>query len=253
MNATWPPGYHDRIRELSRSAGSVLDLGCGSGHAFANLRRDRLRYTGVDWSVDQIKRNVARYGSEPNFIGASLYETGLRDGMYDLTFSNFVLEHLVWPHRFLAEMVRLTAADGHLAILCPHFRPFGRIPSLSYGKRPATIKQRVRRGHIFAAIKHLYRRNVYYPRAIRRHFPSDRYPFLINLAPSCLDGEYYSDNDAVYLVDRIEVVQELARLGADDVTETLPGLAAHDWARDGFCFVVAKRRPAPWSAAIAAA
>lgn len=247
-NLTWEEGSeHSVIQHCAIGGTEVVDLGCGSAHSYVNLRGAGVRYTGVDISLQQIEANRAEFGraggaAGPEFVAAPLYETGLRSGRFDLTFSTYVIEHLVWPQRFLQEAVRVTRPGGRIVILCPHFRPGGRIPSFPYGLPVATLKQRLRRGRVLAAVRHLFRRNVRFPRELRRRFPPDRFPFLINLEPSCFRGAYYPDNDAVYLTDRTEIVAELKRLGATDVT--VGTLAEMGRVPDpASCIIVAQRNP----------
>jgi ubiquinone/menaquinone biosynthesis C-methylase UbiE len=223
-NEKWQPGtHHWLVREQVRAGMSVVDLGCGSGHAFENLKDLGARYTGVDWSEKQLQENARRYGDDARFVAASLYETGLPADGYDLAFSFYVLEHVTWPHRFLREMLRIVKPNGLVMIECPHFRPRGRIPSLRYGKRILPLKDKIRSGFFLDGFQHLYDRNIHYPRVLRRRFPKAKFPFLINLEPSCLQGDFYPDNDAVYFVDRDEVVAELSSLGAADVTMEILG------------------------------
>jgi ubiquinone/menaquinone biosynthesis C-methylase UbiE len=246
-NATWRVGSeHDAIRRLTRTGMSVVDLGCGSAHSFVNLRDAGVRYTGVDISDRQIRANCDAYvsGKEANtpaFVAASLYDTGLPSDHFDLTFSTYVLEHLVWPHRFLREAIRVTRPGGQIVILCPHFRPAGRVPSFRYGPTVAMLKDRLRQGRLLAAVRHLYLRNVRYPAILRREYPSDRFPFLINLRPSCFDGPYYPDNDAVYLTDRCEIVAELARLGATDETASMLDHLGIE-AEPGSCITITRKK-----------
>jgi ubiquinone/menaquinone biosynthesis C-methylase UbiE len=238
-NLRWQPGSsHWLVRQLVRENMRVLDLGCGSGHAFENLSDLKPLYTGVDWSADQLRRNAERC-AEAQFVSAPIYATGLTDSTFDLSFSFYVIEHLVWPDRFLREMVRVTKPGGTVIIECPLFRPFGRIPSLRFGRRILPLSQKLRRGMLFDASLHLFCRNLYYPIVMSRRFPRREFPFLINLEPSCLSGSYYPDNDAVYVVDRLEILEEFRRLGAVDITsEVVAG--AHSVAANT-CFVAVRK------------
>lgn len=83
----------------------------------------------------------------------------------------------------------------------------------------ALIKDRLRRNDYFGVIRHLWLRQVHYPSLLRRNFPPQRWPFLINVSPSCLYGDYYPDNDAVYFTYAPEITTFLASLGASDVTD----------------------------------
>jgi SAM-dependent methyltransferase len=243
FNEVWERGTpHAAIRDLVPAGAAVVDMGCGSGHSYANLRDRNVRYTGLDVSARQIEKNAERCGPDATFVAASLYESGLPAGAFDVTFSTFVLEHLVWPHRFLDEVVRVTRPGGLIAIACPHFRPAGRMPSLRYGRSVATLGQRIKSGHLLAAARHYYLRNVRYPRLFAKQFGGGGHEFLINLRPTCLEGAYYPDNDAVYCVWRPEIVARLERLGARDVTaESLAGSGRQEQDFPGVCFVVARK------------
>jgi hypothetical protein len=150
------------------------------------------------------------------------------------------LEHLVWPHLFLEEMMRLTKPGGHLLIECPHFRPRNRIPSLCYGRSVAPLSEKLRKGRLFDAAIHFVQRQWSYPNKIRRRFSREQFPFLINLEPSCLSGLYYPDNDAVYFVDRAELIEHIALLGAKDVTSEVCNKQGRKVPNDP-CLIIARR------------
>jgi len=143
--------------------------------------------------------------------------TGLPNESFDFTISFFVLEHLVWPQRFLREMVRVTRPGGRLAIICPHFRRAGRMPSLYHGG-PASLNDKLRQFQPIRAAVHLACR-FYWPWRIRRAYSKGSKRFLINPRPRCLVESWTADSDAVYLVDRRECVEELERLGVCDITD----------------------------------
>jgi ubiquinone/menaquinone biosynthesis C-methylase UbiE len=214
--------FHRRIIDAMSAGDAVVDLGCGSAHMMKEIGPSRVTYTGVDWSAQQVRSNEERYaGYQAVFRAASLYSTGLPSASFDVVFSTYVIEHLVWPHLFLREMMRLLRTGGTGVVLAPEFRTFGRIPSLDYGAPIAPLKEKIARRQIRSVARHAWRRYVVFPRAIRNHFPRQRFPFLINCAPTCLSGRYYSDNDAVYFVDSREIREELTRLGAVDITSEL--------------------------------
>jgi hypothetical protein len=75
---------------------------------------------------------------------------------------------------------------------------------------------------------------------MRKVFPAERTPFLINLKPTCLEGAYYPDNDAVYVTWRPEIVARLEAAGARDVTaERLS--AAETQFDANVCLVIARK------------
>ena len=207
------------IRKLASPGSRVVDFGCGSAHALRHLNDTGAAYTGCDVSAKQIHANQQEFGAAAQFITSSLYGTPFPDCVFDLAFSTYVLEHLVWPHRCLAEMVRVVKPGGFIVLVCPHFRPRNRIPSLFYGSYNAPIRDRLRQHDYLGVIRHLWLRQVHYPSLLRRNYPPQTRPFLINVSPSCLDGDYYPDNDAVYFTYTPEITAFLASLGASDVTD----------------------------------
>ncbi len=248
LNEVWNPGtYHWVLRSMMSPGLTVLDLGCGSGHAYDNLRECGVKYTGVDCSEPQIKNNqtekvTARGARDATFLASSLYDVDLPEASFDVVFSLYVLEHLVWPQKFLREMVRLTRPGGMIVIVCPSFRSAGRMPSLPHGG-PGSLKEKLRRADFGGALQHIFFR-MYWPQMTSRRFPSDRHPWLINLTPACLNERWATDNDAVYMVDRAECIEELKRLGADDVTEyILSNAGERPGENGGTCFIAARKGP----------
>ena len=229
------------IRKLASPGSRVVDFGCGSAHALRHLSDTGVAYTGCDVSAKQIEANQRAFGAAAHFISSNLYGTPFPDDAFDLAFSTYVLEHLVWPHRCLTEMVREVKPGGFIVLVCPHFRPYNRIPSLSYGSYNAPIRDRLRQKDFFGVIRHLWLRQVHYPSLLRRDYPPQTWPFLINVSPSCLDGDYYPDNDAVYITHAPEITAFLASLGASDVTDHYMGMYRISRRQDTVVVVAQKR------------
>lgn len=241
MNAVWSThSEHTIIKKLCEPGMSICDMGCGSAHSFSNLKEKRVSFTGIDISEVQILRNRMRYGGEPKFYARSLYNTGMETGSFDFVFSTYVIEHLVWPHKFLHEVARLVKPCGLIVILCPHFRIRHRIPSLEYGTTPLPLRDRTAKMDLYGCMRHLWLRQVFYPTKIRATYPRKGVPFLINLEPSCFQGGYYVDNDAVYFTDRSEMVAELLKEGVVDVTETITSILGVK-RRANSCMIVGKK------------
>jgi ubiquinone/menaquinone biosynthesis C-methylase UbiE len=248
VNENWERlPYHRLIRDQIRPRMEVLDLGCGSAHAARNLQDLNIRYTGVDWSTTQIAATKQRFTRrDVTFIAAPLYSTGLPTAAFDFVFSTYVIEHLVWPHRFLAEMVRLLRPGGTAIVLAPEFRAFGRMPSLYYGLPIAPLREKLRRGRLISAVRHSWMKYIMYPRLIRTAYAPDEFPFLINLIPTCLVGEYYPDNDATYCVSTSEIRSELLSLQTEDITDEIMRSSAVDLKHDQLtCFVAVRKFDRP--------
>jgi ubiquinone/menaquinone biosynthesis C-methylase UbiE len=232
-NLVWNKGSnHYKIIENIVADMRVLDFGCGSGHGYENLRNFNISYTGIDWSRDTIEENKKKYNLS-TFFQSSLYNSSLEDSSFDLVYSLYVLEHLVYPNKFINEIYRITKIGGKIIIICPEYRKYGRISSLKYGIKIKTLKNKIKDGNYVDALIHLFNRNIFYPLFLKLFYPKRRFPFLININPTCLSGEYYPDNDAVYFVDQKEIEQQLIRLGCEIEKVKKEGNAT--------CLIVAKK------------
>jgi len=81
------------------------------------------------------------------------------------------------------------------------------------------LRTKLRKGYWFDAARHLWLRNVYYPMRVTLSYSHPRIPFLVNLDPACLYGPWETDRDAVYMVERKEVLNQLEALGCVDISK----------------------------------
>lgn len=108
---------------------------------------------------------------------------------YDLIFHTFVLEHVVFPERFLEAVDRLLNSGGLHVVICPKYDVPGYInPSMRH------------LGWVKIVTLTLY---LAWRRLIARlHNQSD---FLINCVPAVFHVPWYRDADAVHLVSGFDV------------------------------------------------
>jgi SAM-dependent methyltransferase len=110
-----------------RAGMRVADLGCGVGTVACWMGCEMgADVIAIDAGEEQAATASARrdrlYGDgracpgSTTFLRASIYETGLEGGSFDLVFSRFVLMHLQRPADALAEMRRLLKPGGVLAV-----------------------------------------------------------------------------------------------------------------------------------------
>jgi ubiquinone/menaquinone biosynthesis C-methylase UbiE len=216
-NYIWQPQthpYHLHLKSFIRKESSVVELGCGSGHAYRNLKDLAVRYTGVDWSNSQVEKNQLNY-PDAEFISSSVCDISLPSKTFDLSLSLFTLEHVVYPHLYLQEMYRLVKPNGLIAIICPDFRTNGRMNSFVYGTSCLELREKISKGRFWDALLHLYEREFAFPREIesKYRFNHQNKQFLIYPNPKCLDGKYYSDTDAVYFVGQNEIEEYMKYMG----------------------------------------
>ncbi len=222
-NEEWQPSFtgHWHLLDAIPEGSRVVDLGCGTAYVSRHFAKRKVSYTGVDWSDAQILRNRERM-PESTFHVASLDRVPLPDQAFDAAVSFYTIEHLVWPHRVLDEMFRLTRPGGLIALLFPPFRIGSSLKSFDYGLSVRRFKDKVRSLSLVDVALHVYQHRVFYPLYLRHHHPrgDSAQRFLINLKPVCLQYRgWFPDADAVHLADTAEIRAYLAARGADTLVE----------------------------------
>ncbi len=115
----------------------VLDVGCSGGIVADELSRLGARVVGVDIDEPGIGKAVQAYGDHIAFALADSEQLPLADGSVDVVICNHVYEHVVDPHRLVAELRRIVRPEtgvlylglgNRLGVMEPHYR----LPFLSY-------------------------------------------------------------------------------------------------------------------------
>lgn len=115
-------GLHRRWRRIAagaaevRSGQWVLDLGCGTGRLGA-LLAGRARVVGVDLSQSMLLRARARYGSGLRLLVGNAVRLPLRDASCGAVVSAFVLRNLPDLTSAFAEVARVLAPGGSVALM----------------------------------------------------------------------------------------------------------------------------------------
>jgi len=186
----------------------VLEAGCGDGRLYRQLRSYGYagQYVGIDLADYLIQDNMGRH-PDAEWRVAKAYHIPFDDGSFDVCFSLYVLEHLVYPESALREMVRILRPGGRVVLVFPDIAQSGRLGSQQLGFSPmGTASERLREGKVIDALVSLFDSRVRLPRALR-HAASTFGPFPVNTRPICL---YHSalmapDIDAVYIASKKEV------------------------------------------------
>lgn len=163
----------------------VLEIGAGRsgfGEALGSLRRS-VTYHAQD--ITDANRGFLEAHADRVFIGP--IET--IEERYDLIFHTFVLEHVVFPERFLQTINRLLNPGGMHIVICP-----------TYGL-PGYINPSLRHHGLVTRIAHSL------TLAMRRLFTrlGGNAEFLINSDPAVFHVPWYRDADAVHLVSGFEI------------------------------------------------
>lgn len=113
---------------------TLLDAGCGAGHAIEPLRArfPNIDYIGLDSCPALLQAATERYATRPSlwqklrnkptrtphFVEADLAQSGLDPSSLDLVWSNMALHWHPEPHRVLAEWRRILRTNGLVMFSC---------------------------------------------------------------------------------------------------------------------------------------
>ena len=194
---------------LRAKPSTVLEIGCGSGRIYAGLVEEGLnaRYTGVEMSPEVIASNKSRFPLA-NWLCGDGYDLPVAQESQDCVFAYYVLEHCVYPRKFLESALLAVKPGGCILLTFPDMAASGIFASQALGWDDRSAKLHLRHGRVLHALIRLWDSRVRLPRALHRA-SSKPGTFLVNLRPRCLepDFEFEPDVDAVYLASRREVVE----------------------------------------------
>ncbi len=187
----------------------MLEIGCGLGWMYQQLARGNpaIRYTGVELSDEVIEKNRKRF-PQSEWHRASTYGLPFENESFDLIFSFYVLEHLVFPENGLKEMLRVLRPGGKLVLIFPDFAEKGTLPSQQIGKGlERNAIQKLKNGKPVDASLSFIESRIILPEALR-HIKRAPGKFFINITPLCLNTTMpfiWPDADAVYIANKVEI------------------------------------------------
>ena len=112
-----------RIEQL-QPAGSMLDVGCGTGEVLAVAAQRGWTVTGVEPVVESASYAMKRRGLDVR--PTTLEESGLPERSFDVVSAFHVLEHMVEGVAFLRTLARWVRPGGYLVVEVPNWRSFHR-------------------------------------------------------------------------------------------------------------------------------
>jgi 2-polyprenyl-3-methyl-5-hydroxy-6-metoxy-1,4-benzoquinol methylase len=183
------------IRRYVPEGGTLLDVGCGTGHLAHALAEGGYRVAGTDASLGMLR--VFRERSETALVAARSDDLPFPDGTFDGVLCVALLHHVAEPERVagtIREMVRVTRPGGHTVLwdhnpLNPYWGYYmKRVPQDSGDERLVPKRE------LLAALKGL---------------PAETYRlgFTPNFAPKALMG---LDRVLEAVLERVPGVRELA-------------------------------------------
>lgn len=203
------------IAARAQASSRILEIGCGASRILDYFPELASRYTGADFSAEQLANNRRRH---PMATFVRLEESAnlpLESDAFDCVFSLYVLEHAVRPRRFLDESARVTASGGAWLMRCPNFLGRNQMSSQRCGYSAGTGREKIGRGLIWDAVVTAWDTRVRLPlkcRVIRRKIArrDGVHGFYVNTQPTCFSDAFAADRDAVYLTYREEICWHLA-------------------------------------------
>ena len=91
----------------------ILDIGCGTGFLFPNIRKAKL-LVGIDTSLKALQ--VAKKWSNAHLIQADADNTPFPHNIFDKVFAITVMQNLPQPTKTIAEMKRTAKATAAFAV-----------------------------------------------------------------------------------------------------------------------------------------
>lgn len=131
-------GNKPLIEMLSGPVRCVLDVGCGDG---ANARLVRKRYPEVridGITVSSVEQEIAALHFENLWLfdieNTENFPMDFSEDFYDAIIFSHVFEHLKFPEKVLAHMVRLLKPEGQVLIAVPNILGWKQRISFLFGK-----------------------------------------------------------------------------------------------------------------------
>lgn len=196
---------HKNLIEQVTMSSKVLEVGCGESSILKYNPKFSTKYTGIDFSEEILNRNKIKF-SKANFkVIKNPVQYCFESKSFDLVFSVFVIEHTVYPHKFLDECMRLVSDQGRIAVLAPNYIDHGFMASQQVSDSLKDGRQLFAEGKIIDAIRSAYYNRILIPKTCEK-LQSNIPGFYINVNPVCFTiDEFRPDVDAVYLVSQKEI------------------------------------------------
>ena len=103
------------------SGRAVLDAGCGVGYGTALLAgAGATEAVGIDVSSESVEAGRAGAPDNASFVVGDIHALPFEDGRFGLVVCFEVIEHVEEQDAVLAELARVLASDGVLALSSPH-------------------------------------------------------------------------------------------------------------------------------------
>ncbi len=120
QQANWQPAterYEATIRHYLDEGMRVLDMGCGRGGVFEQLKDAVTHPIGID--PDLVSLQEHRLSALPRTCATS-DDLPFQSEQFDLVLCSWVLEHLAQPEKTFAEVARIMKPGAHFIFMTPN-------------------------------------------------------------------------------------------------------------------------------------
>lgn len=186
---------------------NLLEIGCGACECAPALvsMLGIQEYYGVDASPFAIQSAHQKYPCYNLSVGDAT-QLSFEDNFFDRVISNFVLEHIIYPEKFIKEAIRVTRLGGLIGLIVPVFDLPWLVPS-------SLRHQRKNLGFLinFALIRWI--------ELLRIRYEEDYYSFRLVEEPIVLLNQenyrFQPDDDLVYIATSLEVIKFFINSGCE--------------------------------------
>lgn len=196
---------HKNIIDQVEISSRTLEIGCGESSILKYNKKFSEKYTGIDFSQEILDRNRIRFPKANFSVIENPVKYNFESKSFDLILSVFVIEHTVYPHKFLDECMRLVTDNGKVVILAPNYIDNGFMMSQQVSGSLKDGRRLLKEGMIMDALRSAYYNRFLIPKTCKK-LQSKIPGFYINVNPVCfsIDG-FKPDVDAVYVVSQKEI------------------------------------------------
>jgi SAM-dependent methyltransferase len=204
--ANLSPVYEYILGYLNQGKG-ILEVGSGRANILKHQPHLRKKYVGLDFSKELAIENTNKYPGASFRTFADPKSFPFKDQVFDVVFSINVLEHTVFPHKFLDESLRVLKSNGFLVVLFPDFTARKNITSQKVGFSVGSGREKIKQRKLIDGIVTIIDNKVIMPGLIKYFkLKAKNNPlFMINLNPMCFNYDFYPDLDATYLTNSKEI------------------------------------------------
>jgi len=100
---------------------SILDVGCGSAWVAKNYLKKNINVYSLDISFTNPKKALKEYPAINHFgITSDSYNLPFLDNSFDCIIASEIIEHVLYPDKFIKELIRALKPRGELIITTPY-------------------------------------------------------------------------------------------------------------------------------------